>query len=84
MVEYFADAFIADRLNRLSEYLPQIVPLLVDANASLGILDIEHHRLARAFYHLELYGSLFYDPEIANDIITVQEQSSLFLAKLPD
>jgi hypothetical protein len=84
IVEYFADAFITDRLNRLSKYIPQIAPLLVDANASLGILGIEHHRLTRAFYHLELYGSLFYDPEITDDVITVQEQSSLFLAKLPD
>jgi len=84
IVEYFADAFITDRLNRLSKYIPQIAPLLVDANATLGILGIEHHRLTRAFYHLELYGSLFYDPEIADDVITVQEQSSLSLAKLPD
>jgi hypothetical protein len=50
----------------------------------LGILGIEHHRLTRAFYHLELYGTLFYDPEIADDVINAQEQSSLFLAKLPD
>ncbi|KAN0096775.1 hypothetical protein V8E51_015580 [Hyaloscypha variabilis] len=84
IVEYFADAFITDRLNRLSKYIPQIAPLLVDANATLGILGIEHHRLTRAFYHLELYGTLFYDPEIADDVITAQEQSSLFLAMLPD
>jgi len=83
IVEYFANAFITNRLNRLSKYLPQIAPLLADANATLGI-GIEHHRLARSFYHLELYGTLFYDPEIAEDVITVQEQSSLFLAKLLD
>ncbi|RFU33643.1 hypothetical protein B7463_g2654, partial [Scytalidium lignicola] len=84
VVEHFVNTFVIDRLNRLSKYVPHITPLLAESKALLGISGIEHHRLSRAFYHLELYGILFYDPENADDVITVEEQSSLFLAKLPD
>ena len=84
VVEYFVDSFIIDRLTRLSKYLPQIKPLLAESRALVSIPGIEYQRLTRALYHLELYGILFYDLEFADDVITVEEQASLFLAKLPD
>jgi hypothetical protein len=84
VVKHFVDAFVTDRLNRLSKYVPHITPSLAERKALMGISGIEHHRLARALYHLELYGILFHDPVFTDNIITVEEQSSLFLAKLLD
>lgn len=84
LVEYFVDAYITERLSILSEYLPHITPLLAKGRAAVGIPGIESCRLTRAFYILELYGILFYDPDFDEDTITTSEQSSLFLSKLSD
>lgn len=43
---------------------------------------MERVRLARVFYHLELYGNLFDDPEVPTEAITSHEQAHLFWERL--
>src|ERR1700722_13888056 len=49
-----------------------------------GLSETEHSRLARAFYHIELYGDLFYERETFHDSISPEGQSTLFLQRLRD
>jgi hypothetical protein len=84
VVEYFVEEFLTDRLKKLSGQLPQITPAMVESKEVVGFTGIEHQRLFRAFYHMELYGILFEDAELMTDNITAEQQSSLFFAKLTD
>jgi hypothetical protein len=83
-VEYLVEKFLTSRLTLLSEYFPDIPFLSSQGQHITGLQGIEHTRLFRAFYHLELYGLLFYDPETSHDNITARQKTVLFLVRLTD
>lgn len=59
-------------------------PEAAEAKTRFALSRTEYSRLARAFYHLELYGGLFYTSDSRQDDITAAEQSGFFLQRLRD
>jgi hypothetical protein len=56
----------------------------LQAQHTLDLPESERSRLARAFYHFELFGNLFYQPTSPEDDITLREQADLFSSHLED
>ena len=93
IVDYFISDFTTKRLVIIKKYVnPEnlhasrhdTLSAAAETETDSALSQIEYSRLARAIYHLELYGSLFNTSGSRRDDITVIEQSSLFLQRLRD
>lgn len=74
--------FLHPEKPHLSPHGPR--PEAAEAKTRFALSRTEYSRLARAFYHLELYGGLFYTSDSRQDDITAAEQSGFFLQRLRD
>ncbi|ERF70789.1 hypothetical protein EPUS_08347 [Endocarpon pusillum Z07020] len=92
-VEFFISDFVVSRLPIIENYLyPETSHLSTKASwygaaspkIGRALSQTEYSRLARAFYHLELYGSLFSRLDAEEDDTSVSEQSCDFLQSLKD
>lgn len=93
IVEYFISDFTTTCLAIIESYLqsgnsqPSLhdsASVATEAKIALVLSETEHSRLARAFYHMELYGDLFYEREAFHDSISPEGQPTLFLQRLRD
>jgi len=93
IVEFFMSDFTRTRIAIIENYLHsgnthllphEPVSIVRDSERAFVLSHTEYIRLARAFYHLELYGDLFCREEIFYDDIDAITQSTLFLQRLTE
>ncbi|KAK2757994.1 hypothetical protein FQN54_004400 [Arachnomyces sp. PD_36] len=83
IVEYFISEFAIDRFALINAKL--ISSKKSDADMPVVLSSVEHFRLARAFYHIELFGQLFFTAsETSENNAAVSNQAEPFLQHLRD
>lgn len=84
-VEFFISDYAANRLALIKETLPSSDSNSMNLQPPIKLSEVEHFRLARAFYYLELFAQLFLAPSGSlqmNDPLSGQATS--FLEHLRD